>query len=777
MNDEPVSRDPLPTGESRRDFLKKTAAATVILAGARLTGLAANAAAANAGPRAAVPWYRRALRWGQTNITEIDPTRYDVAWWRGQWKRTEVQGVVINAGGIVAYYPSQVPLHHRAEFLGNRDLFGELAQAAHADGLAVFARMDSNSAHEDLYRAHPDWFAVDAGGRPYRNRELYVSCVNSGYYDEHIPAILREIATRYQPEGFTDNSWSGLGRGSICYCANCERKFRERSGQPIPRTRDWNSPVYREWIRWNYARRLEIWDTNSRISRDAGGPDCLWVGMNGGNLAGQAEQFRDFKAICERAELIMLDDQRRENDTGFQRNGEVGKTVHGLLGWDKVMPESIAMYQTTSPTFRLTAKPEPEVRLWMLEAFAGGIQPWWHHVGAYQEDRRQFRTPEATLRWHRAHEEFLINRRPVATVGVLWSQGNIDFFGRDEANLLTTAPANGFMQALVRARIPYLPVHLDHLDRDGAQLRTVILPNIGAMSDEHIAAVRRFGARGGGLLATGHSSLGNEWGDPRDDYALADLFGAHLPAGHGARTEATRRRWASQSDHTYLRLTPSLAAGLPGPHAPGEPPAGGKRHPALRGFDETDILPFGGTLEALTIDPAAQVLATFIPSFPAFPPELSWMRQPKTDIPALIVNEKPGGGRVAFLPADLDRRYARENLRDHADLLANLVRWTARDDIPLVVEGPGLVDCHLYRQADRIILHLVNLTNAGTWRAPVEELIPVGPLQVRVKLPEGVRGRSLQTLVSTDRVGLSTENGWGRFELRSVLDHEVVVIQ
>jgi hypothetical protein len=174
--------------ESRRSFLKKTAVASVALAGARLVGLAAETAPPKAN---AVPWYRRARRWGQTNITELDPTRYDVAWWRDYWKRTAVQGVVINAGGIVAYYPSEVPLHHRAEFLGDRDLFGELTRAAHDDGLAVFARMDSNSAHEDLFRAHPDWFARDANDRPYRNRDLYISCVNSPYYEEHIPAILR----------------------------------------------------------------------------------------------------------------------------------------------------------------------------------------------------------------------------------------------------------------------------------------------------------------------------------------------------------------------------------------------------------------------------------------------------------------------------------------------------------------------------------------------------------------------------------------------------------
>jgi Hypothetical glycosyl hydrolase 6 len=766
-----------PGGETRRTFLKQTAAGAVLLAGAELAAL--GAARAAAGPERAeggLPWYRRARRWGQTNITERDPARYDVAWWRQYWRRTAVQGVVVNAGGIVAYYPTQVPFHHRAEFLGDRDLFGELCAAAHADGLAVFARMDSSSAHEDCFQAHPDWFMRDANGAPYRNRDLYVACVNSPYYDEHLPAILREIAARYRPDGFTDNSWSGPGRNSPCFCDHCRRQFRARTGQELPRGRDWNDPVYRAWIEWNYARRLEIWDANNRLTRAAGGPDCLWVGMNGGSVTGEAHLFRDLREIARRAELLMLDDQRRTNETGFQRNGEVGKLVHGVLGWDKLMPESMAMYQTTAPTFRLSAKPEPEARMWMLEGFAGGIQPWWHHVGAYQEDRRMFRTAGPILRWHRANEEILFDRRPVATVGVLWSQRNTDFFGRDDAELLVDLPARGFMQALVRARIPYLPVHADDLERDAAPFRALVLPNLAALTGDQAGAVRRFVARGGGLLATGWSSLADAGGDPRPDFALADVLGVHLPADHGARKEATRRRWAAETAHSYLRLTPALGARVDGPHVPGETPAVGERHPVLRGFDDTDILPFGGTLEPLTVDAKAQVLLTFVPSFPAFPPEESWMRTPQTDIPGLVLNERAGAGRVAYLAADLDRRYARDNLPDHGHLLANLVRWVARDDLPLTVEGPGLIDCHLYRQPGRMILHVVNLTSAATWRAPAEELLPVGPLRVAVRLADDVRAPGLRLLVSGRNAPAAVRDGWCRFELPALTDHEVIVI-
>ena len=93
------------------------------------------------------------------------------------------------------------------------------------------------------------------------------------------------------------------------------------------------------------------------------------------------------------------------------------------------------------------------------------------------------------------------------------------------------------------------------------------------------------------------------------------------------------------------------------------------------------------------------------------------------------------------------------------------------------VRGAGLIDCHLYRQPGRVILHLVNLTNEGAWRSPEDELIPVGPLQVRVQLPRDVRGHRGECLVAGRKLAVSVRGDWAEFELRSVPDHEVVVIE
>ena len=741
--------------QTRRKFLATSAA--VAFGGLALPScVGARRAAVRTSPEQ--PWYRRTLRWGQTNITEADPAGYDISWWRNYWKRTSTQGLIVNAGGIVAYYPTRFPLQYRPAALGERDLFGELLRAAREDGLVILARMDSSRAHQDLYRAHPDWFAVDSAGQPHKAGELFITCVNGPYYAEYLPGILREIAQRYRPEGVTDNSWAGLGRDNICFCENCRNKFQEHSSRSLPTQKNWDDPGYREWIEWNYARRLELWDQNNRITREAGGQNCLWVGMNSGSIAGQCQSFRDYKGICARAEIIMLDHQARGEGAGFAQNAETGQLIHSLLGWDKLVPESMAMYQAGRPTFRKTSNSEPEARLWMLEGLAGGLQPWWHHVGAQQEDRRQFLIAESVYRWHQANQQYLVNREPVASVGLVWSQKNMDFFGRDHASELVELPWRGWAQALVRARIPYLPVHVDDVELKSSDLSVLILPNVGALSDAQAAKVRRFVEHGGALIATGRSGLYDEWGQPRHDFVLADLLGCHYVAlgREGERPREAR----GETLHSYLRIGQSE----------GQP-----RHAILGGFENTDLVPFGGWLGDVIAADGVEALLTYVPAFPVYPPETSWMREPQTNIPGLVLNRTPQNGQVAFLIADLDRRFAVDNLPDHGKLLANLVRWAAGGQFPFHVEGPGLIDCHLYRQANRLILHLVNLTNTAA-RGPVDELIAIGPIKITIRTLPGHPSKPFRFLVSPVKPSIAFAPEQATILLPSLLDHEVLVI-
>ena len=60
----------------------------------------------------------------------------DISWWIDYWTSLKVEALRLNAGGIMAFYPTQNSVSSpQASFLGNRDLFGDFTKAAKAKGI------------------------------------------------------------------------------------------------------------------------------------------------------------------------------------------------------------------------------------------------------------------------------------------------------------------------------------------------------------------------------------------------------------------------------------------------------------------------------------------------------------------------------------------------------------------------------------------------------------------------------------------------------------------
>src|SRR5207248_8359043 len=98
---------------SRRDFLVLSA-----LTGVGITkGLAVAAAVAQdpAGP--APDWFDRPMRWAQLTLVENDPGRYEPQFWLDYFSRIHADAACLSAGGVVAYYPTKIPLHHRSAWM------------------------------------------------------------------------------------------------------------------------------------------------------------------------------------------------------------------------------------------------------------------------------------------------------------------------------------------------------------------------------------------------------------------------------------------------------------------------------------------------------------------------------------------------------------------------------------------------------------------------------------------------------------------------------------
>jgi len=60
------------------------------------------------------PWYATMRRCGQINFNDRDPLTMDTGAWADYWASLRVDAALLNGGGIVAFYPTQVPYHHRS---------------------------------------------------------------------------------------------------------------------------------------------------------------------------------------------------------------------------------------------------------------------------------------------------------------------------------------------------------------------------------------------------------------------------------------------------------------------------------------------------------------------------------------------------------------------------------------------------------------------------------------------------------------------------------------
>ena len=168
-------------------------------------------------------WFDLPMRWAQLTLVENDPVSYDVQFWLDYIRSIHANAACLSAGGVVAFYPTDVPLHHRSAWLGDKDPFGDLVAGCRKMDMVVIARTNSHAVHQDVMDAHPDWVAVSADGHPLRHwssPEMWVACALGPYSFEFMPQIHREIMTRYQPDGIFTNRWDGSG---ICYCEHCRR--------------------------------------------------------------------------------------------------------------------------------------------------------------------------------------------------------------------------------------------------------------------------------------------------------------------------------------------------------------------------------------------------------------------------------------------------------------------------------------------------------------------------------------------------------------------------
>jgi hypothetical protein len=671
------------------------------------------------------PWYAEMRRCGQTNFNERDPIELNINWWIEYWSSLKVDALLLSAGGIMAFYPTQIPYHHRSQFLGDQDLFGDFTKAAKAADIRVVARLDCNYVYEEAYKAHPEWIEQARDGKPVVNAEspwLYKTCMYSGYFTDQMPAIIREINSLYDVDGFFTNGWPSAGRPPQCHCEAC-RKLAD--------------PATPDGYQQHLARVLEIWKLWDTIAKQK-----KWDSVYVGNLGDGIRAVTDLNRIAEIAGWFNADHQGRSGTTPIWDCAQQGRVAQAVMK-GRTITNVTGSYANTSPLWRHTSKAPLEARLWMAQTTASGMTPWYHWLGGKPEDHRWEKTGRDFFQWLAANEQHFVNERSMATLGIVFAQRTNAFYqapgGRDASEFL-----QGMYQALLDGRFLFDFVHEDDLGPETlTKYQAIILPNTALLSSVQCAQLRAYTDRGGSLLATFETGFYDERSRSRPDWPLADVFGAQIAA----------KRVGPNGNAAYARVE--------------------RDHAILQGFEDTKLLPLAEYYVPLR--PVQEAVLTVLPPFPAFPPEMVYPRVEHTEQPAVVLRQRDAS-RTVYLPGDIDRAYWRSQNPDLSRLLVNCIRWTIADTAPVSVAGEGMAEIFAWKTQPGFAVHVLNYNNPDMLRGWFTQAFPLGPQKVRMRLPSSAEISRIKLLRAGKDVPFSRAGEMVEFIIPEVNDYEVAAL-
>ncbi|PKQ45372.1 alpha-amylase family protein [Confluentibacter flavum] len=688
-------------------------------------------------------WYLRMRRCAQHNLNEYDPQNLDIDYWVKYWTDLKLDAIILTGGGLMAMYPTQLKGHYRSQFLDDRDLFGDYLKALKKAGIRVIARIETNYLHESVFEEFPEWFERDERGEPLKHSEtpwIYRTCLFSNYRNEQVPKIMREIISLYDIDGFFTNSWPQVGgKPHICSCDSC-KPLRNYS---------------RKELSMEFTRRtLKTIDILNAVAKDNG------VVYNV-NIAGGIRAVQNIKNIGDKAEWVTCDHQGRGGNTPIWDCAQQGKVVYGTM---KGTPVTNVVGIKTGP-WRHSTKSEPEINIWLAQCTSSGMIPWWVYLGSEVYDRRWMEIGRKYYQWLAKHEKHYFNKRSLARIGVVFSQKLNELYdapgpvpggyGGRPVNPNEKGNTGDYLQgmyyALLEGRFAFDLIHEDNLELETLNnYDTLIMPNIALLSDEHAINIKEYVKRGGSLLATFETGVYDEWGEKRNDFALADIFNVHLNSGYQG----------PKGQIFYASIN-------------GE-------HDIVNGFGDTERLPGGEYY--VPVNAIGDHLLTVVPPYPNGIPEMVYAHPrkerdypgQKSNEPAMVIREK-GNSRLVYFPTDIDKSIWTRSSADLSKLIQQAVKWITKDNLVVEIEGEGNIDIFVWETESGFAIHILNYNNPNMTRASLRQFYPLGVQKVRFKLPNGIQVSRGELIRSETSLNFTQTFNLIEFEIPTIFDFEVAV--
>ena len=637
-------------------------------------------------------------------------------------------GVTISEMGFVdpfyAYYDSQL-LKRRSPHVPLGRLEKDIAEYQRL-GVRILA-VYPPCLQGEVYENHPDWRRIPTNTReiPQVDLKKYphggMLCL-LGPYGNFFIDVLAEILTKYpQVDAF---SFDGLHYGGVCYCQHCREDYRRDTGAEIP-SADLNDPAFRRYQHWA-DRRMEGLIQRMQTRLKGIKPDVALVTWS--TNAGRFGHFLSIPRNMPARMNLLLDAPDQEfwlDETN--RGTTIVPAFANAYMWaitnHRVGFSEPYILSHGNPYGKDSFPPQEILRRMML-AITWGASP---SIAVAQPDNLQeelYRCLDEVKR----RKPWLTHKSPEPWAALLMSDNTRNFYGRSAGKVEERYMASvwGAFRTAVEEHLPVSVINDWNLNSaDLSRYKVLILPNAACLDDAQVSAVEGFVRNGGGLVASLDTSLFNEYGDPRPNFALGRVLGveyAGLPESSGGRGEVDVN-FAQSIPADYWEKRKNVFDFK-------QDPASILNQGRMKTYVGAQPVMFkGAAVRVVRKDPMAQVLATLRPKAGEAGPEMPG-----------VVTRTYGKGRVAYLAAGLDSGYYLYAYPYQRLALRHLIDWAAASPPPVQVQAPMCVHANLVRQSkngQRLVLHLFSDLNTTAHHAlPVddvplrEEVVPIPDIQV-----------------------------------------------
>ena len=204
-------------------------------------------------------WYEKSRRrlildmhiedWDKSFLADFDPEKVFYL-----MKKGGVTAPVLYVQSHVGlcYWPTRSGVMHKA-FVGKEDQMKKLFDLCIADGMTPVLYYSFIFNNKE-YDRHPEWRIIDGNGYGSRDHggRYGVLCPNNEEYKEFCKTQIKEFCEYFEFSGvfFDMTFWP-----SVCYCPECQKKWKERYEGEIPKTVDWKDPA---WLQLDELRRQQM---------------------------------------------------------------------------------------------------------------------------------------------------------------------------------------------------------------------------------------------------------------------------------------------------------------------------------------------------------------------------------------------------------------------------------------------------------------------------------------------------------------------------------------